>query len=211
MPSQSRIEAVISKDNNKLSQWIKLLDVVGSHFEPAIAGGAIRDCMLGEEAKDIDIFVPCLTTEDFTSIIDQMAPSAAHGRIIWLRDDGDTPEAYQSIANASDDANNDYANWDSGVVGVWEGEILGLPANIIGRVQLREGLLKLIQSFNYGICQIGYSEATGVMMTPAFQRHFENRTAMLGEMGADIDLIARGLRGGRWAFLRQVARAAQGS
>lgn len=138
--------------------WLTLLEIVGHHWSPCVAGGCIRDFFLKVEPKDIDIFVPGAELEDFTSIVDSLPERLAHGRILWPNeDDPDNPEFL------SDKALNDpeYREAED-LIGVWEGEIIGLPVNLICRTSLYAGPKALVSTFDFNVCK-GWMESDGAV------------------------------------------------
>lgn len=144
-------------NRNGPALWQSILEVVGTHWQPCVAGGAVRDFYLRQEPKDIDVFVPAACTEDFTSIIDSMDIRLAHGHIIGLTGD-------QSLASEYE------AGEETEVFGVWEGEVIGVPVNIVGRKSLNRTITALLQTFDFGINQCAYVEEGGFYSTPAFAK-----------------------------------------
>lgn len=110
--------------------WDSLLGIVGEHWLPLVAGGCIRDFLIEQPAKDVDIFVPATSDEDFLSIIATLPAGVCEGEIIYLSEAFVSDEAGFNIACKVEYA-EDAAAPD--LVGVWEGEIMGVPCNIIGR------------------------------------------------------------------------------
>lgn len=119
------------------------MDVIGTHWQPVVAGGAVRDFYLRQEPKDIDVFVPATCTEDFTSIIGSLSALQAHGQIIGLMGDLSLASEYE-------------AGEETEVFGVWEGEVIGVPVNIIGRKSLNTSIHTLLRTFDFGINQVAY-------------------------------------------------------
>lgn len=151
-------------NRNGPALWDALLNVVGTYWKPVIAGGAIRDYYLGIEPKDIDIFVPAEDDDDVVSIIDQMSPLLAHGRFIWLNEDADTGAILMGdvdITKAKIEYNK--AAFSQDLIAVWEGEILGIPVNIIGRRSLENGPQALINEFDFNVVK-GYYYGDGIVV-----------------------------------------------
>ena len=123
--------------------WRSILEVVGTHWQPVVAGGACRDYFFKQEPKDIDVFVPADCSEDFASIIANLDPKLCDGSVLF------SDEA-QSVASEY------FAGEASECFGVWEGEIIGVPVNIVGRKSLQQGVLALIGTFDFGVNQIAY-------------------------------------------------------
>lgn len=146
-------------NRNGPALWQSILEVVGTHWQPCVAGGAVRDYFLAQEPKDIDVFVPATCNEDFTSIIDALPAKLAHGRIIGLMGDPSLASEYQ-------------AGEETEVFGVWEGEIIGLPVNIIGRKSLNTSIVGLLHTFDFGINQCAYSVSGCFIDTQEFVQDF---------------------------------------
>lgn len=153
-------------DRNGPALWDAIMAVVGTHWQPVVAGGAVRDFYLRQEPKDIDVFVPATCTEDFTSIIDSMDVSLAHGTII------------SNFANPS--AVSEYEAGEANeVFGVWEGEIIGVPVNIVGRKSLGYGPVSLVETFDFGINQVAYDTDGQVQSSVLYEHDIAAKTFTL--------------------------------
>lgn len=155
--------------------WEQLLEIVGHHWSPCVAGGAIRDFFLRVPCKDVDIFVPGLEIEDFTSIIESLPEKFCHGRVIWpSEEDPDNPEFLSE--NAIHDEGYREAE---DLIGVWEGEIVGLPVNIICRKSLNNGPKALVSTFDFNVVK-GWMESDGaVRQSPAMAEDLKHKRATL--------------------------------
>lgn len=143
--------------------WDALLSIVGAYWLPVVAGGALRDHILGVDPKDIDIVVPALFEDDFTSIIESLNSATCEGTIIYPSDA--TGSEYEASAPLD-------------LVGVWEGEIIGYPVNIIGRKSLRDGPLRLVETFDFDVLKLWYANGD-IEATPAATRDLHQRRATL--------------------------------
>lgn len=155
--------------------WAQLLEIVGHCWSPCVAGGAIRDFFLRVPAKDIDIFVPGLEIEDFTSIIDSLPGHLCHGRIIWPNEDNPDDPEFVSDRTQIDEGYREAED----LIGVWEGEIVGLPVNIICRKSLQQGPKALVDTFDFHVVK-GWMESDGaVRQRPNMSKDLQNKTATL--------------------------------
>lgn len=156
----ARLPATMANRNGP-ALWQSIFEVIGTHWQPCVAGGAVRDYWLRQEPKDIDVFVPATCNEDFTSIIDALPDRLAHGRIIGLMGDPSLASEYQ-------------AGEETEVFGVWEGEILGLPVNIVGRKSIETSVTSLLTTFDFGINQCAYRDGQ-FSTTKAFEVDYLGR------------------------------------
>lgn len=162
--------------------WSFLLGEIGM-AGAVVAGGCIRDYLLGVEPKDIDIFVAI----DARQKLEQLGDKLGSGWNVELMN-LECEEQYEEA-------------FDGELVGVLEGEAYGVPVNIVSRrahfgrakATAREYLnddwtdcldepdnWSLINSFDFGILQASYQgEDTGVILTPAALRDLANKTATL--------------------------------
>jgi hypothetical protein len=128
------LEEPIMVGRNGPALWETLLEAT-DESETLIAGGCIRDYLLGLEPKDIDIFVPLATREELTALAERLNRSSVWSvSLIEMGNEEEYQEAYDGL-----------------LIGVLEGEALGLPVNIIARTAPCPW--DLIQSFDYGILQ----------------------------------------------------------
>lgn len=153
-------------NRNSPALWAAIIDVVGTHWRPCVAGGAVRDLWLRQEPKDIDVFVPATCNEDFTSIIANLPDRLAHGRIVGLAGEFDTASEYE-------------AGEETEVFGVWEGEIIGLPVNIVGRKSLDTSVTTLLHTFDFGMNQCASNTDGSFLTTKAFEIDYLNRSFTL--------------------------------
>lgn len=186
-------------ERNGPALWDNLLDIVGHHWNPVVAGGAIRDYFLEVEPKDVDIFVPAEYVEDFTSVIEGLPGHCTHGRIIWAQVEGilteDEREALEgagvgNLAEVDSYAGDGFA---PDLIAVWEGEILGIPVNIIGRRALEDGPQALVDTFDFDIVKAYHTTAGITVTTGPFSTDLVNRTATLAH-GLSYDQSVQ-----RWA------------
>lgn len=152
---------------NGPSVWDEILDVVGRHWLPVVAGGAVRDFLLRLAPKDIDVFVPASDENDFESIIKFLNPSLSKGDIIYIKGRVDPEEA---LAMEYDEATD--------FIGVWEGEILGHPVNIIGRQSLQGGPVTLVNTFDFNVVKCFYENGL-IETTPEASSDLNKRQATL--------------------------------
>ena len=157
--------------------WDTILEIVGPYWQPCVAGGAVRDFFLKQEPKDIDVFVPASSIEDFTSIISVLSPNLCNGRIISLSDT-DCASAYE-------------AGEENEVYGVWEGEIMDLPVNIVGRKSLGQSKRALIETFDFGINQCVRKQGGFFITTLAFEDDLINKTFTLAHNRTYEQSLAR--------------------
>lgn len=157
-----------------------------------VAGGCIRDYLLGFEPKDIDIFVPVTNRQEFEEFIYSLNDSP-----LW------SVELIEGEEYRVHDPHS--------IIGVAEGEALGLPVNIVARCSHIEGAWELINSFDYGILQWSFqSTDTGIVATTAALMDLANRTATLTHDGTyeqSLDRYARWLKrvtpvGGQWPLTK---------
>jgi hypothetical protein len=151
---------------------IEALDIPGA----VIAGGCIRDYVLGHEPKDIDLFVPIGNRQEFEELIATLNDSS-----VWSLEVLDGQEYRVHDPHS--------------VIGVAEGEAIGLPVNIIARCsQLPTSTLdvegfeyhgtadnwSLINSFDFGILQWSFSSTSeGIVCTTQALMDLAARTATL--------------------------------
>lgn len=165
----------ISVSENGPALWDDILRAVGLCWEPIIAGGCIRDYSLGIAPKDIDVVVGGDNFEDFYSIIKQLGSSCVGSFLIegnpdYQPEEGNCPE----------------------LIGVWEGTILGCPANIICRRSYRDGdMLECISTFDFGCVQAGYSTERGFVVTQAYTKDINAKTATFLGLGNFPASLAR--------------------
>lgn len=162
--------------------WDAILEVVGHHWSPVIAGGCIRDFFLGTEAKDVDVFVPAEFVEDVTAIVAGLNPTFCHGQLIWHNQEAweDTLDlAYVTEWQANDEVTYSGDGFAPDLIAVWEGEILGTPVNIIGRRSLEDGPSFLVGTFDFNILKAYHGCHGHTITTNDFLRDREQRTATL--------------------------------
>lgn len=170
---------MVDFSRNGPALWDAILEQVGQHWQPIVAGGAIRDFILNVPPKDIDVFVPAQFVEDVTSIVASLNPLTSHGRIIWINQEAyeNTPdlqflEANQSAEEYSGDG------FAPDLIAVWDGEILTVPVNIIGRRMLEDGPAALVNTFDFDVLK-AYHEKGTTVFTDAASRDLAKRTATL--------------------------------
>jgi hypothetical protein len=141
--------------------WETLLEATGED-EAVVAGGCIRDYLLGLSPKDIDIFVPLGSRQEFEELIAKLNDSH-----IWSLELMDATEYHTQDAES--------------IIGVAEGEALGLPVNIISRVSHLDACpWDLITSFDFGILQWSFqSTDRAVVGTTQAIMDLAGRTATL--------------------------------
>lgn len=155
--------------------WDQLLEAVGVDGA-VIAGGCIRDYMLGLEPKDYDIFVPCQTLKEWTDL-----KYAKFAGVSTLWELSDTQEGAEY--NKSDFG-------ETPLLGVMEGEMLGVRVNIIARTSHADGPEALIRSFDFHVLQAYYA-GDMVEATPAMTRDIHQKRATLAHEKHKEQSIAR--------------------
>lgn len=145
--------------------WDALLEALNVDGA-VIAGGCIRDYMLGLEPKDIDICIPAKNTEDFWNLV------------------GNIDEHLFDLSDCRD--NSEYEEDAPVLFGVLEGEGLGVTVNIIGRSDYSTGCVQdLVRGFDFYVLQGWYSNSRdmdkggGLNCLPAMLRDIQNKTATL--------------------------------
>lgn len=139
--------------------WGQLLDAVNVKGA-VVAGGCIRDYLLGTRPKDYDIFIPG-DTDELEAIVSRMnAAGTAELTVMgW---------------------NGSYENYDDPLRAVSEGTILGYPANIICNDRMYRGPEHLVEGFDFAISQGWWCQgALEPQLTPAAQKDIRERTATL--------------------------------
>ena len=176
--------------------WLAVLNAIGLHWQPVVAGGCIRDHHLGLEPKDIDVFVPANDDRDFLSILDGIG-HLGHGQITYFNPAFDTGGEFGQRWSEGDKslvADCEYENdAESDLVATWEGEIIGVPVNIIGRRSLAADnrslagrqtrrIENLINGFDFDVVRVAYDEYGYVGASKfggAFMEAIQNRKATL--------------------------------
>lgn len=171
-------------DRNGPALWDAILDAVGPYWNPVIAGGCIRDLFLGVPAKDVDVFVPAEYVEDLTSIVDQLSPVLAHGRMVWTNaeaaeTEADLEWAFRDMRACEAQTTYSGDGFAPDLIGVWEGEIIGVPVNIIGRRSLEEGPSFLVKTFDFDILKAYHGTHGHTIQTEEFARDIRDKTATL--------------------------------
>lgn len=141
--------------------WETLLEALDV-TDATVAGGCIRDYLLGVEPKDIDIFVPVGNRQEFEELISSLNDSSVWS--LTLIEEGENYSVHDP----------------DGIIGVAEGEALGLPVNLVARVSQLEGNWRLIQGFDYGILQWSFTSThEGIVCTTQALMDLAGRTATL--------------------------------
>jgi len=105
-----------------------------------IAGGAIRDLLLGKQVKDYDIFVPAFTDDAFQSIkggITQMDVQKMLG------------------APTYSDYGRQYHQWDPELMGVANYKIDGCDVQVIWVKSEHADIYQNVERFDLGVCRVG--------------------------------------------------------
>lgn len=139
--------------------WGQLLDAVNVKGA-VVAGGCIRDFLLEVPPKDYDIFIPG-DLHELEGVVGEMnALGTADLTILgW---------------------NGDYESYDDPLKAVCEGEILGLPANIICNERMYQGPEYLVEGFDFAIAQGWWCQGMlEPQLTEAAQKDIRDRTATL--------------------------------
>lgn len=171
--------------------WDRLLGVIRPVFGPdaVIAGGAVRDYHLGLPIKDLDVFVnPFYIPETNTPIGDfpsKHTDDGAHFGIAALNNRAvDDTFSLQQRNLDGKQSHELYEEWSQGAIrlladGLWtfyyEGRMNIWDVNIIGRVELSDGMPALVNTFDMGIVRAAYNGQE--YYTQDFYTDFNNRTA----------------------------------
>jgi hypothetical protein len=165
----------VSPQATSPGNWDDILDEVRPVFgaDAVIAGGAVRDYLLGLWAKDIDIFVNAANIGELVVSVELLDKYPGWNiQMIEMSD----------LAGNGDISADDYAAWGRGegtLVGVAEGDWNGIPVNIIARRSHHEGISDLIESFDFGIVQVAYEGDGRYRMTEAHVVDRRFRTATI--------------------------------
>lgn len=161
--------------------WDKLLSVVDVDGA-VIAGGCIRDYMLRLEPKDYDIFVPVTSRDALEALVDRLSTV---GDLTMLEPGEHANPPGRRYAEYDD------AFGEGGMLhGVAEGELLGVPVNIIARTAHADGPDALIRSFDFCVLQAYYS-GEGIEATPGMVRDIHQKRATLAHEKHKEQSIAR--------------------
>ncbi len=129
-----------------------------------VAGGPVRDYMLGLPAKDIDVFTYVDNAHDFDMLLDEL------------------PEEFDMALHEYDE---DYVNDDPVTLGVatgtWTHNDVTYSVDIICRAAARKGGAALVSTFDFASVQGWYApkEAPTVQGTALFDTDLANGTATL--------------------------------
>ena len=151
--------------NNGPTLWGKIIEYLETPHA-VISGGAVRDYHLGLPAKDIDIFLPNTSVGELDDLCE-----------FYSRED-DVTLALQPGCGS-------YMGADDPLVAVAEGDIAGVPVNLLLNERLKTSVQHLIEGHDFGICQAAWYRVDGkpeqpkVATTQAFAKDLEDRTATI--------------------------------
>lgn len=145
--------------------YFKLIEQPG--FENSIvAGGFIRDSVMGGPIKDLDIFIPCTNQEDFIKKVKTLEGTG----ILEV--------------NTKEITQDDYS-FDTKFAGKYDGKAGQIDIDLCGYIYLQKhpfGFAEsVLDSFHYDIDQ-GYSTGAYPIVTVNQQRDINNRTATLARI-----------------------------
>ena len=146
--------------------WADILNPVSSIFGPnaVIAGGAVRDYLLGYEPKDIDVFVDS-TREHL---------AAAKPRLEAF--------GFTDITLLTDATTCQYTDWQPDLKGVLDMQFGGRQVQIIAR--RFSSMAELAGQFDLAICQSIYFPG-GIFSTPEAKADRQNKTLTRTRYGTD--------------------------
>jgi hypothetical protein len=175
--------------------WDRLLKLVRPIFgdDAVIAGGCIRDWRMGLPVKDIDVFVNPYGKHVGANDYDLFSYDYVNFETLLSELNNTTGDDTfgledQSEAMHGKPEHDEYEVWSEGQLrglaeGLWtiwtdQGIDTEWTVNIIGRTDLDNGALNLVQAFDMGIVQAYYTGAE-VIYTRAAELDFQQRTATI--------------------------------
>ncbi len=129
-----------------------------------LAGGAVRDTIMGKSVKDLDVFIHAHTLEDFQVSCKRLD-----------REYGTSKTERDVIA--------EYRTWHHEIVGVRDYVINGLDVQVIGFDVPNFSLQAILDKIDYGICRVGLDELGGIYTTPEFREDRRNSIFTLHYVG----------------------------
>jgi hypothetical protein len=142
--------------------WMRLLASVCEIYEkPAyIAGGAVRDFNLGQEPKDIDIFLDCTEEE-----LDEKSPELGFGPGHMV---GNEDRHYKKNVGK--------------IQKVLEFFVLGQAVQLIGhKFDGAPGIHMVFDHFDLNICKAGFVLGEGMVLTPQFEKDKADKTITMAK------------------------------
>ena len=196
MPSQAPIPSIAAERlPNGPELWRAILAQMPDGA--VIAGGAVRDYLLGFEPKDIDVFMALPPVADPAQMDDVdwdafAAHDPRHG-LMWIDNTHQRFEEYTAVSN---------------IVCVSSGELLGWPVDAIDLDDF-EGGEKLIDQFDFAITRCWFGDDDVIHDTPEAKRDRDNRTITLLSDAREARSLARFERlkerwGGDWKLVREI-------
>lgn len=167
---------MITHDLNGPALWSDLLAKVSAKIgTPAvIAGGAVRDFLLGQDAKDIDIFVNVKTLREVEALGAALADSGFDLEVMDHTEYEDAPD------------------WVNAVTGVLDGSYGGHPVQIIARPSARFSGDTLVEAFDFAITQCWFDGE--IHDTPAAAADREAKTVTLTRWNSPAHVLVSYLR-----------------
>jgi hypothetical protein len=159
---------VIQDGRNGPALWDALIEAVGMPGT-VVAGGCLRDFLLGLEPKDIDIFVPLKSEYEVLALCWRLNEAGMFDLRML------NPQAART-SGAEEDYDEAFGKqlW-----GVLDGEGLGVPVNIIARCSHEGGIDALVESFDFDVVQFWYSGAGATGAGSAAYAAIFERTATI--------------------------------
>lgn len=114
-----------------------------------VAGGAIRDTLLGKPVKDVDIFMSARNAHRIVSVLKEWY---AVGDDSYARNLVNPPTGFGQLASAAAGGATGYEN--NHILQVFERHDLELPANLI--VLDVDPVMYVTDGFDFGICKAWY-------------------------------------------------------
>lgn len=200
MPSQAPIPSIAAE---RLPNGPELWRLILAEMPrgAVIAGGAVRDYLLGFEPKDIDVFmaIPPVSSEPIPFELDADADwdaIAAHDPRHGLMRIDNTHQRFEEYTAVSN------------IVCVSSGKLLGWPVDAIDLDDF-EGGEKLIDQFDFAITRCWFGGGEVIHDTPEAKRDRDNRTITLLSDAREARSLARYERlkerwGDEWALVREI-------
>lgn len=157
------------QSNNGTNLWALLLGMINMPGA-IVAGGCIRDYVLDVAPKDIDIFVPCSSLQQWLDY--------KYGLVSRTNYNGQTA-FFTDIGEGQEYDKTDFDRDKNPLYGVLEsdGTIYGHKINIIARTKHADNN-ELVSNFDFGILK-GWFDGKQFKLTDDFMRDLNNRRATL--------------------------------
>lgn len=166
------------------------LKKVESFKDAVIAGGYVRDSILGGIFKDIDIFIPARNSHEFIDIVNRAFTTKPKPVEFRINNTTGKYDAFPALKGAignftefSDYDDNEYMTYNNNYIGKFDCKYMGsIPAQIMGHKFDSKKMSNfgdhVVNDFSYWIDQ-AYFDGSQVVESENFKKDRDNGTATL--------------------------------